>query len=107
LENLIERGLILCQDRLLRVDPALLGLRQSVQQQHHGLQQSGAAKGRINTLEDEERRHILRALTLADWKIEGPEGAAAQLGLAPSTLRSRMHKLAIRRPARGATTIIS
>jgi formate hydrogenlyase transcriptional activator len=103
LENLIERGLILCHDRLLRVDPALLGLRHGGQHHNH----NGAVRGRINTLEDEERRHILRALTLADWKIEGPEGAAAQLGLAPSTLRSRMQKLAIRRPARGATTILS
>jgi formate hydrogenlyase transcriptional activator len=90
-------------DRLLRVDPALLGLRHGGQHHNH----NGAVRGRINTLEDEERRHILRALTLADWKIEGPEGAAAQLGLAPSTLRSRMQKLAIRRPARGATTILS
>ncbi|MBX3238132.1 MAG: sigma 54-interacting transcriptional regulator [Nitrospiraceae bacterium] len=98
LENLVERALILCHERLLRVDPAMLGLRPA----GHTL----VAK-RVNTLEDEERRHILRALTIADWKIEGSEGAAAHLGLAPSTLRSRMHKLAIRRPARRASSIVS
>lgn len=100
LENLVERALILCRDRLLRVDPAMLGLR-------HAAQPSVASVvKRVNTLEDEERRHILRALTIADWKIEGSEGAAAHLGLAPSTLRSRMQKLAIRRPARGAGSLL-
>jgi formate hydrogenlyase transcriptional activator len=32
------------------------------------------------------------------WRIEGKDGAAAILGLNPSTLRARMHKLGIVRP---------
>jgi Sigma-54 interaction domain len=32
------------------------------------------------------------------WHIEGKDGAAAILGLHPSTLRARMHKLRIVRP---------
>jgi len=32
------------------------------------------------------------------WLIEGKDGAAAILGLHPSTLRARMHKLGIVRP---------
>ncbi|MGZ6131822.1 MAG: AAA family ATPase, partial [Myxococcaceae bacterium] len=35
----------------------------------------------------------------AGWKLEGSSGAAALLGLKPSTLRSRMQKLDIRRPS--------
>ncbi|MGH7926792.1 MAG: helix-turn-helix domain-containing protein, partial [Candidatus Binatia bacterium] len=31
------------------------------------------------------------------WRIEGTHGAAAILGVNPSTLRSRMRKLGIRR----------
>jgi len=87
LENIVERGLILCHDRLLRIDPAMVNLRPST------------AAGPRRTLQDEERRHILQALTLLDWRIEGPGGAAEQLGLAPSTLRSRLQKLGIRRPS--------
>jgi formate hydrogenlyase transcriptional activator len=34
------------------------------------------------------------------WRINGEGNAAAVLGLEPSTLRSRMHELGIRRPAR-------
>ena len=47
------------------------------------------------TMCDVEREHILRTLTHAGWQIKGPAGAAAILGLRPSTLRSRMKKLGI------------
>ena len=49
------------------------------------------------TVENVERAHILRILEQRHWRIEGPRGAAAVLGLKPSTLRSRMRKLRIDR----------
>ena len=88
LENIVERALILCHERLLHIDPAMVNVRVPPE------------AGPRRTLHDEERHHILQTLTLLDWRIEGPGGAADQLGLAPSTLRSRMQKLAIRRPSR-------
>ena len=42
--------------------------------------------------------HIQRVLHQARWVIEGDQGAAHMLGLNPSTLRSRMRKLGIRKP---------
>ncbi len=48
-----------------------------------------------------ERDAIVRVLEHARWKVSGPGGAAAILGLPPSTLASRMIKLRIRRPPRG------
>jgi transcriptional regulator with GAF, ATPase, and Fis domain len=48
-------------------------------------------------LEAIERAHIVRVLEQAGFVIEGKKGAAAILGLAPSTLRSRMAQLAIHR----------
>ena len=45
----------------------------------------------------EERAHIVAVLDSTGWKISGPDGAAEKLGLAPSTLRSRMKKLGIGR----------
>ena len=55
-------------------------------------------------LVDVERAHIIRVLHASAWRIEGPRGAAAVLGLKPSTLRSRMRKLGVRRslPEQGA-----
>ena len=44
-----------------------------------------------------EHDHILNVLEGTKWKIEGKNGAAAILGLNPSTLRSRMRNLGIRR----------
>jgi formate hydrogenlyase transcriptional activator len=51
-------------------------------------------------LESVERAHIVRVLERTAWVIEGKKGAAAALGVAPSTLRSRMAQLGIRRGER-------
>ena len=45
-----------------------------------------------------ERRHIVNVLEQCGGKIKGTGNAAEQLGLKPSTLRSRMKKLEILRP---------
>jgi transcriptional regulator with GAF, ATPase, and Fis domain len=45
-----------------------------------------------------EREHIVAVLEDAKWKISGGAGAAAKLGIPPSTLRSKMKKLSIMRP---------
>ncbi len=46
-----------------------------------------------------ERDHILEVLVTTGWWIGGSEGAAQILGLNESTLRSRVKKLGIQRPA--------
>ena len=51
------------------------------------------------TLDDVQRMHINKVLSETRGVIEGPRGAAAILGLAPSTLRNRMRKLGISRMA--------
>ena len=87
LQNLLERAVILSAGPVLKVP--LNDLQP---------QQPAAAPARkTETLEESERRHILRALEAADWVISGPKGAAAALGLKRSTLQARMEKLGIRR----------
>jgi formate hydrogenlyase transcriptional activator len=51
-------------------------------------------------LEEMERAHILNALERTGWRVSGPRGAAALLGLRPTTLESRMKRLELRRPSR-------
>src|SRR5262245_33574345 len=46
-----------------------------------------------------ERQHIMQTLAFTVGQIEGDRGAAALLGLTPSTLRSRMAKHGITRAA--------
>jgi transcriptional regulator with GAF, ATPase, and Fis domain len=47
-----------------------------------------------------QRRAIIHALEGSNWRVSGPRGAAAVLGLRPTTLESKMKRLGIRRPPR-------
>jgi transcriptional regulator with GAF, ATPase, and Fis domain len=49
----------------------------------------------ITNLDEVEKRHIIKVLEKANWRIEGSKGAAILLGLHPNTLRGRMQKLGI------------
>ena len=83
LRNVIEHGAILTTGDTLRLPM---------------LEEAAPAGAPPPTLADSERELILRALTSTGWRIKGPKGAAAALGLNPSTLYSRMKKLGIQPP---------
>ena len=59
---------------------------------------SSSSSSSITTLEEAERQHILRALRKTEWRVAGPKGAAAILGMKRTTLQARIRKLGIRRP---------
>jgi transcriptional regulator with GAF, ATPase, and Fis domain len=46
-----------------------------------------------------ERDNIRRALDQTSWQVAGEHGAARILGMAPSTLASRMKALGLRKPS--------
>jgi formate hydrogenlyase transcriptional activator len=50
-------------------------------------------------LKQRERENLLAVLQKTNWKIKGANGAAELLGVNPSTLITRMHKMGLRRPA--------
>jgi transcriptional regulator with GAF, ATPase, and Fis domain len=58
-----------------------------------------------SSLDQVGKNYILRILEQTGWRVEGPKGAALILGLNPSTLRSRMQKLGIRRPGRSRAEV--
>lgn len=88
LQNVIERAMILSRASVLQIDEHQLT-------PHISAPVPPSPAG----LQDLERTHILQTLALTSWRIEGAGGAAERLGLAPSTLRSRLKKLGIQRPA--------
>jgi len=49
------------------------------------------------TFAEAERRAIRGALEATGWRISGPNGAAARLGLRPTTLHAKMRKLGVTR----------
>jgi DNA-binding NtrC family response regulator len=88
LQNVIERAVVLARGPVVQVDESILR------------SESAAAEvSAIDTLENNERNHVLRALAETNWVIHGKKGAAELLGINPSTLRSRMDKLGIKRQA--------
>jgi PAS domain S-box-containing protein len=92
LANVIERAVINAHGPVLRV-----------QEQLHPV--NGDSPHAANkTLEEVERDYIVSILEDRSWKIEGPNGAAHVLGMNPSTLRTRMAKLAITKPNQNAAT---
>jgi predicted ATPase/transcriptional regulator with GAF, ATPase, and Fis domain len=103
LQNIVERAVILAQGPLLELGPDLLPLVR-LDQPQRPVPQAPPDSGvppppALDTLVGVERSHILAALEKSGWVIEGARGAARILDLHPNTLRSRMKKLGIRRPA--------
>jgi len=47
---------------------------------------------------DQQRQNISAALKQCNWKVYGSDGAAALLGIRPTTLATRMKKMNLRRP---------
>jgi transcriptional regulator with GAF, ATPase, and Fis domain len=92
LQNVIERAMILATGPVLHVEEALGPTTQE--------QDGGERRRSAESLRDVERAHIVQVLDRCGWTIEGRGQTAERLGVNPSTLRNRMRKLSIRRPAR-------
>jgi transcriptional regulator with GAF, ATPase, and Fis domain len=96
LENVIQQAVILSRDGVLD----LSGFRgQPIHREPPSLYNEPL------TLVDVQRAHIRRILDATAWRIEGATGAAKILGMCPSTLRTRMRKLGILRPATGTSAL--
>lgn len=86
LQNYVARGVILSTDGVFeptppeRYEPAPIKIAKP-------------------TLEDKVRQEIVAACQRANWKLGGPRGAAARLGLKRTTLFYKMKRLGITPPA--------
>jgi len=86
LQNYVARGVILSTDGVF--EPAKL-------------EELEPAPAEISnpTLEDKVRQEILAACQRANWRLGGPRGAAARLGLKRTTLFYKMKRLGIAPPS--------
>jgi PAS domain S-box-containing protein len=101
LKNVIERAVILSRGKVLRLDLAMADIMASPAEP----QTSTASTSADEVLTDAElrayeRTNMIKALTLADWRVSGPDGAAQMLGLKPTTFTDRMKKFGIERASR-------
>jgi formate hydrogenlyase transcriptional activator len=85
LQNYVARGVILSTDGVFEPAP---------------IEKCAPAPMEIAnpTLEDKVRREILAACQRANWKLGGPRGAAARLGLKRTTLFYKMKRMGIAPP---------
>lgn len=106
LENLIERAVVLSKGPALELEavfpagtPATLLPAKSLTSSSPTPRPvtSPAPASKPLSIEEVERAHLLSVLESTHWIIEGPRGAAQALNVNPSTMRSRMKRLGIRR----------
>jgi len=114
LQNVVERAILLSPGEALQLSadfgpspPAAAASAPSASSERVGQQArevppdpAPAPAVESGAMEEVERRHIEAVLAQTNWMIEGERGAAKILNLNPSTLRSRMKNLAIKRPER-------
>jgi formate hydrogenlyase transcriptional activator len=85
LENVVERAVIISKGPSLELGE---WTSKSV---------AGSSPGRIPTLEEMTRAHIVSALEQAGWQVSGSAGAAKLLGVKATTLEAQIKRLGIKR----------
>ena len=84
LQSFIKRAVILSPGSVLH--PPLADLNEAAVQK---------PSAELSASEKIEREYVLRAIWASNWKIGGPNGAAARLGMKRTTLAYRIRKLKI------------
>jgi transcriptional regulator with PAS, ATPase and Fis domain len=87
LQNIIERAVILCSGDTFWIDEAWLSTQE--------LPQTASSGPLPATLHNQEKDIIEAALAETKGKVAGSNGAAAKLGIPPSTLESKIKQLKI------------
>ncbi len=83
LQNVVERGVIISQGPIFRLDLDQLQDRTT------------SHSSNARTLDEATRNHILRTLEEANWVFGGQHGAASRLGIPRTTLIAKMRRLGI------------
>jgi DNA-binding NtrC family response regulator len=96
LQNIIERSVILCSGDTFWIDEAWLSMQDRLR-----LEPSGPLE---ETLHNQEKKIIEAALAESKGKVAGSSGAAAKLGIPPSTLDSKIKQFKIKKRKFTATS---
>lgn len=96
LRNVMERSVILTKGSRLRLDLAMGGAPKD--EETPGLLESEALQYLTETeFRASETRNLIAVLKAANWRVWGPDGAAAMLGISPSTMSYRMNAFGIKK----------
>ncbi len=100
LQNVIERAVITSRAGALKLE---LTLEEAQRSAPATFPEAPVTTGAVQvTTEAEmrrrERANLIAALERSDWRVYGADGAAALLGVKPSTLASRIKKMGLEKP---------
>ena len=100
LENVIERAIILSRNGTLQLDWVFDPSADAGSREPHrrGRRQEPPSRA-ASPCAKSSGRTSSRSVRTAAWRIKGPDSASVRLGMKPSTLYFRMHKLGIVRVA--------
>ena len=108
LKNVIERAVILSRGKILRLDLAMADILKVASASASAsassttaVEPNGSQTKKLMNEQDLlelQKNNLLAALRASEWRVSGPRGAAALVGLKPSTFTDRMHKFGIARP---------
>ncbi|MDE0362517.1 MAG: histidine kinase, partial [Rhodospirillaceae bacterium] len=102
LKNVIERAVILSRGKVLRLDLAMADIPKPASVSAPvSADPDGNGEPTLMTeqeLLELQKNNLLAALTATGWRVSGPRGAAALVGLKPSTFTDRIKKFGIARP---------
>ncbi|HEY7184074.1 MAG TPA: sigma 54-interacting transcriptional regulator [Blastocatellia bacterium] len=100
LENLVERAVLSASGAILKIVPPSIRVEPAISIIDKPPETAPAmpdnAAGRLMSLTENEEAHIRTVLRHTGGRISGQRGAAAILGVPPSTLRSRIKKLGLK-----------
>ena len=90
LQNVLERAIITNSG-------SNFNLPDGISQYQNSKSNSSVTEPQLRPLAEVEKNHILGVLQQTDWQISGLKGAASILDINPSTLRSRIKKLGLKK----------
>lgn len=100
LEHLVERAVLSTHGEVLKITPPALSVEPAINNQLAVTSlpdnDFNFRQLRLASLSENEQAHIRQVLNHTKGRISGPRGAAAILGVPPSTLRSRIKKLGLK-----------
>src|ERR1041384_474628 len=103
LQNVIERAAIRSRDGHLELGLARVGPSRSPVRRPSSATVPTASS--LAEIKDHERNLLVDALTKTRGKIYGEDGAAALLGMKPTTLSSRVHRMGLKKLLAGSAII--
>jgi len=98
LKNVIERAVILTKGDSLRLDLSMPSVSHSAKGSDDREPSDRGELLNEAQMRDLQKKNLQKALELCNWRVSGKDGAAALLGVRPTTLSDRIKSFGLKKP---------